>query len=175
MPHSTVHPHSCITWHARSIMSFNACLIAHGKWGKLRADKNSTVLCWKLRHKDKLSPTSFSIHKSSFQYCCETIHTELSKMAFYSLFLGSLQKSECTDFLKLQSDSKYFKRHVKTRTIKVFPSLKNTWFSATVHLFFLYFKSAWEHICMVLPDKWPFLYSNWNVVLGDGEVNQWFD
>lgn len=28
MPHSSVHPYCCIIWHARSIMSFNACLVA---------------------------------------------------------------------------------------------------------------------------------------------------
>lgn len=75
MPHSTVRPHRCITWCARSIMSSHACLVAHGKWGKLRAGKNFIVLGWKPRHKDTLPANLFSVHTSSLRYCCENTHS----------------------------------------------------------------------------------------------------
>lgn len=145
MPRSTEPPHRCITWRARSIMSFNTCLVAHGKWGKLRAGKHFTVLCWKLRHKDRLSPTPFSIRKSSLQYCCEKIHTELSKLAFYSIFLGSLQKSECTDFFWISKWLLFFQDTCKNKNYKGIAFIKRYLFFSCSTLVFFFISNVRFH------------------------------
>lgn len=59
MPCNFVHPYCCITWHVRSIMSFNACLIAQPHPQKVRK-----IESWQIFHSIMLTMR----HKSSLQH-----------------------------------------------------------------------------------------------------------